>query len=166
MTLYSQVVGSTPGQPEPLPDRIRLPDGSTRTSLGELTEAERNALGWYVVNEVKPALQAGQRYGAPSMMFSGGVVMATYPVEPIPPVPAPATVTRFQARAALHNAGLLGQVETLMADPGTDRIAKLAWSDALEFKRNSPTVSAMAATLGLTGAQLDDLFRAASVIEA
>ena len=77
-----------------------------------------------------------------------------------------ASVTRFQARAALHLAGLLEAVETLMQDPNTDMIARLAWQDAQTFKRQSPTVLAMAAVLNLTDAQIDDLFITAAGIEA
>lgn len=75
-------------------------------------------------------------------------------------------VTRFQARAALHSAGLLQAVESIMSNEATDMIARLAWQDAQEFKRTSPTVQAMAAALGLTDAQVDDLFRQAATIEA
>lgn len=78
----------------------------------------------------------------------------------------PQAVTRFQARAALLQAGLLDQVNTMMADPGTPAIAKLAWQDAQEFRRNSPTVLAMAAALGLSDVQLDQLFTTAAGIEA
>ena len=78
----------------------------------------------------------------------------------------PQSVTRFQARAALHLAGLFEQVETLMQSPETDMIARLAWQDAQEFKRNSPTVLAMASALNLTEAQLDELFITAAGIEA
>lgn len=78
----------------------------------------------------------------------------------------PQSVTRFQARAALHLAGLLESVETLMADPNTDMLAKLAWQDAQEFKRQSPTVLAMSQALGLTDARIDELFITAAGIEA
>lgn len=79
---------------------------------------------------------------------------------------APQVVTRFQARAALHLAGLLTTVESLMTDPQTDMLARLAWQDAQEFRRQSPTVLSMAATLGLTDEQLDALFTTAAGIEA
>lgn len=78
----------------------------------------------------------------------------------------PQVVTRFQARAALHLAGLLTTVESLMTDPQTDMLARLAWQDAQEFRRQSPTVLSMAATLGLTDAQLDALFTTAAGIDA
>jgi hypothetical protein len=90
----------------------------------------------------------------------------TFTRPPAPPTPIPQTVSRFQARAALYQAGLLDQVETLMSDPATDMIAKLAWADAQEFKRESPTIKALAAELGLTDTQLDDLFRQAATIDA
>lgn len=82
------------------------------------------------------------------------------------PAVVPPVVSRFQARAALLAAGLLDQVEALMANESTPAIAKLAWADAQEFKRNSPTVNALAASLQLTEAQLDELFTAAATIDA
>lgn len=75
-------------------------------------------------------------------------------------------VSRFQARAALHLAGLLEAVETLMQSPDTPALARLAWQDAQEFRRTSPTVQTLASALGLTDAQLDELFAVAAGIEA
>jgi hypothetical protein len=82
------------------------------------------------------------------------------------PPSVPQSVTRFQARAALHLAGLLEQVEALMAHPDTPMLAKLAWADAMEFKRTSPTIASLASTLGLSDAALDDLFTVAAGIDA
>ena len=53
----------------------------------------------------------------------------------------------------------------MMAAPETPALAKLAWADAQEFKRNSPTVLSLSASLGLTEAQLDELFTTAASIE-
>ena len=53
-----------------------------------------------------------------------------------------------------------------MAAPGTPALAKLAWQDAQEFRRTSPTVLAMAGALGMSDAQLDDLFTTAAGIDA
>lgn len=83
-----------------------------------------------------------------------------------PVVEVPQTVSRFQAKAALLAAGMLSTVEAMMADPETPAVAKLAWAEALEFNRTSPTVLSMAAALQLTDAQLDELFIAASTITA
>jgi len=76
----------------------------------------------------------------------------------------PQSVSRFQARAVLHAYDLLETVNTMMetADP----IAKLAWQDAQEFRRTSPTVLAMAGALALSDLQLDEMFVAAAGIEA
>jgi hypothetical protein len=91
-----------------------------------------------------------------------------YPDAPATPQPPqiPQVVSRFQARAALHLAGLLDDVETMMAAPETPMLAKLAWADAQEFKRTSPSLLGIAGAIGLTDAQLDNLFTAAAGIEA
>jgi hypothetical protein len=86
-----------------------------------------------------------------------------------PPLPieqqrARMVCSRFQARAALHMAGLLPAVEEFIAD--ADPLVKIAWADAVEFRRTSPTINAMAAGLGMTDEQVDDLFRTAMQIEA
>ena len=75
-------------------------------------------------------------------------------------------VSRFQAKAALLQAGLLDDVEAMMSDHQADPIAKLAWQDAIEFRRYSPALTGVATALGWTDAQLDQLFIAASQIEA
>lgn len=79
--------------------------------------------------------------------------------------PVPQSVSRFQARAALHLAGLLTTVESAIANSG-NAIAQIAWADAVQFERNSPTIVALASTLNLTNAQIDDLFRNAAKISA
>lgn len=78
----------------------------------------------------------------------------------------PQSVTRFQALAALHLAGHLPAVEAIMAAPETPVLAKLAWANALSFERSSPTLASLAATLGMTDADLDALFTQAATIEA
>jgi hypothetical protein len=78
----------------------------------------------------------------------------------------PQTVTNFQARAALLNAGLFEQVnEALMSLP-ISSTERQAWEYANELTRNGALVNSVAEALGLTSAQLDDLFRQASRIEA
>lgn len=85
---------------------------------------------------------------------------------PSAPTSVPETVTRFQARAALHLAGHLSAVEALMANEATPVLARLAWQDALTFERQSPTVAGMAQALGLSDADIDLLFITAAQIEA
>ncbi len=76
----------------------------------------------------------------------------------------PQRVTPFQAKLALADAGLLGAVEALMADPATPLRTRLAWQEALGFERQSDMIDSMAALLGLNDAQLDALFGAAAQI--
>ena len=83
----------------------------------------------------------------------------------IVPAPyVPQVVSPFQARAALAQAGLLAQAEAAVA--ATDEVTKLAWQYAQEFRRNSPTLLTLATALGLTEAQLDELFTTAAGIAA
>ncbi|MEX0801699.1 MAG: hypothetical protein WD379_10835 [Dehalococcoidia bacterium] len=77
-----------------------------------------------------------------------------------------AVVTRFQARAALRQAGLREQVDAIIDDPETEPLVVDAWVDAQEFRRMSPTVLNLAAALGLTEIEVDDLFNQATTIEA
>ncbi len=75
-------------------------------------------------------------------------------------------VSRFQARVALYNFGLLDTVNNMMSDPTTPFIAKESWASAGVFKRNSPTVISMGAGLKLTEDQIDELFKAALEVQA
>jgi len=78
-------------------------------------------------------------------------------------------VSRLQAKAALLQMGLLDQVEALMA--GMDLMSRLAWTEAVEFRRSSPILNSLAPYLSwpdataLTAADLDDLFSLAKTIE-
>lgn len=89
-------------------------------------------------------------------------------VEPYvaPPPPIPQTVTRFQALATLSAAGHLPTIRTYIATLGEDDITRLAFENATEWERTSLTVNALAAMLGLSDAQVDDLFVAASQVSA
>lgn len=76
------------------------------------------------------------------------------------PVPVPASVTPLQARRALLAAGKLAAVETAVS--AADQATQLAWQYAASFERASPFVASLAAAVGLTDAQIDDLFRSAA----
>lgn len=75
-------------------------------------------------------------------------------------------VSRFQARAVLRQMGMREQVEAIMADPSTDPLVVDAWNDAGEFERQSPTIAALAHHLGLTDAEIDEMFEQAASITA
>ncbi|NOD65744.1 hypothetical protein [Ruegeria sp. HKCCD6109] len=73
-------------------------------------------------------------------------------------------VSAYQARQALAAAGLLTAIEALVGSQSDD--VQRAWQHAVEFRRNSTTIAALASSASLTDTQLDDLFRAAKLIVA
>lgn len=123
--------------------------------------------GAVVVNIVmaEPAVAAARGWIAADAAVSIGWLWDGEAFAPPPPEPAPVpeTVSRFQARAALLQAGLLSAVEDAVA--AADPMVQLAWAEAVEWRRQSPTILALGAAIGLAEAQLDDLFRAAAEIE-
>lgn len=86
------------------------------------------------------------------------------PIEIIPAVMVPASVTMRQARLALHAAGLLVQVETAIdALPEPPRSeARIEWDYASEVHRGSEFVTLLGAALELDKQSLDGLFLKAS----
>jgi hypothetical protein len=85
----------------------------------------------------------------------------------VPPPPAvPTTVTRFQALAVLAAGGYLPTIRTYIATLDQNNVQRLAWENATDWERTSPTVNAIAAMLGLSDAQVDDLFIAAAQVSA
>lgn len=85
------------------------------------------------------------------------------PVEPV--VVKTLEVSCFQAKVALDQSGLLGAVQAIMDAPATPNRIKLAWNSGATFKRYSDMIVSMAALLGLTNEQIDDLFALAATIE-
>ncbi len=79
-------------------------------------------------------------------------------------VPVPQSVSPYQARIALLNAGYLSAVEALMADTETDPAAKIAWEYATVWQRDSAFIATLGPALGLTSEQVDALFVAASQV--
>ena len=87
---------------------------------------------------------------------------------PLPPPPPPiiTSVTMRQARLALHQQGLLTQVNNAVASmPGElgDK-ARIEWEFSNAVKRDRPLVQVVAASLGLTSQQIDDLFTLAATL--
>lgn len=78
----------------------------------------------------------------------------------VPPAPVPASVTMRQARQAMLYAGILAQVDALIAAmPGEEgESARIDWAYAHDVKRDWPLIGALGPQLGLTERQIDDLF--------
>lgn len=83
-----------------------------------------------------------------------------------PPVPVITSVTMRQARLALLQQGLLTQVNNAVASmPGAQGDAvRIEWEFSSTVERNRPLVQALAASLGMTSQQLDDLFALAATL--
>ena len=75
----------------------------------------------------------------------------------------PKVVTMRQARLALLQGGLLATIDNAIAS-GTDEAMKIEWEYATEVNRNWASLITMTTSLGMTTAQLDDLFILASTL--
>lgn len=84
----------------------------------------------------------------------------------VEPARVPFSVSRYQARAALYQAGHLDDVEAFMARADTPMLVKLAWQDAQTFERPSATVALLAEKLELSDDDVDALFVAGAAITA
>lgn len=83
--------------------------------------------------------------------------------EPLPPT-VPPSVTMRQARLALHAHGKLAAVQDainqLPEPPKTE--AQIEWDYASVVERASPFVAMLTPAIGMTDAEMDELFREAS----
>jgi hypothetical protein len=75
----------------------------------------------------------------------------------------PQSVTMLQARLAIQAAGLTTQV-TNAINADTTGVLPLWWEYATTVERQNPKVLQIAQTLGLTSAQLDNLFTQAAAM--
>jgi hypothetical protein len=80
----------------------------------------------------------------------------------------PGSVTMAQARLALLGAGITAStVDAQIAAIPDDlqrEAAKIQWEYEAYVKRSSPLIAALGPALGLTDAQIDDLFRQAATL--
>lgn len=77
----------------------------------------------------------------------------------------PQVVTRRQARQALLLAGRLQDVQPAIdaiADPVQRSMVQIEWDDSQEFQRTRATLIALATAIGMTEADLDNLFTQAA----
>lgn len=79
-------------------------------------------------------------------------------VESILKISIPHAVTMRQAKLALLQAGLLDDVDAVIAAEATPKSIKIEWEYASEVQRDWVNTLGLAEMLGLTDAQLDDLF--------
>ena len=90
---------------------------------------------------------------------------AAFAPPPVPPQPVPAQVALWQARAVLAQQGLLDAASAAVAASGNP-VLTAVWDYGNVITRASPGLAQLAGALGLTEAQVDDLFRASDAIVA
>lgn len=75
-------------------------------------------------------------------------------------------VSRYQIRASLYSNGVLYAFDGAAddADANDDPMTAFGWREAPSFRRDSPTILAIAAHLGMPDEQVDDLFRHAAQV--
>lgn len=76
--------------------------------------------------------------------------------------PVPASVTRRQFKQGLSRIGLRAAVEAAIA--AADQDTKDWYADSLNFERSNPVMNGMAAALGKTPEDIDNLFRLAATL--
>lgn len=87
---------------------------------------------------------------------------------PSTPDAVPDVVSAYQARAALIMAGLDDEVQAAIdaiGDPVGRKLTQNAWDKAATVRRDSPFTQTLAAALGLSDAQLDNLFIVAAQVQ-
>lgn len=82
----------------------------------------------------------------------GRRVVVSAPVEAISP---------RQARLALLSAGLLDQVQAMLAE---DEAAVVSWEYAVEIRRDDPLIAHLASQIGMSAEDVDALFRRAAML--
>lgn len=97
---------------------------------------------------------------SPCAYHHDGAVMRVFTGSDIPLESVPESVSPRQIRQALNHSGLRSAVEAAVS--AGDQDLKDWWEFATAFERNHHQVLAMAAGLGVTEPQLDDLFRTAA----
>lgn len=75
----------------------------------------------------------------------------------------PQVVSSRQAKQSLLRADLLDDVDAAIA-ASANRAWQIDWADAQEFRRDWPALIALQPALGLSDAQVDDLFRLAATL--
>jgi len=87
----------------------------------------------------------------------GELTIADYVPPPLPPV---TQITMRQCRLQLLASNLLDDVESMITQ--ADRAVQIEWEYATTVDRNSPLVTAIGGSLGLTDEIIDQMFQDAS----
>ena len=94
-------------------------------------------------------------------------IIAAWQADQPAPDPVPQEVTRRQAVQALILTGKVGLVQPAIdaiADPTQRALMQSEWSDSQTFQRQRPSLIQMATAIGLSSADLDNLFTFAATL--
>lgn len=111
--------------------------------------------------------QERDQYGPPDLVAMTPAEVDAHLNRPAEPA-VPVQVTRAQGKAALITTGLWQQVIDYVEgieDQTEKALALVALNDTTHWRRDSPTLQAIAGALGITSEQMDDLFIQAAAIE-
>ncbi len=102
----------------------------------------------------------------PDSCKTGDVFLNDEWVTPVPPQYIPKEITMRQARLALLDAGLLGNVQAAINSlPEPDKTkAQIEWDYSNSLQRNNSFVSVLGTALGLSEQDIDNLFVQASAL--
>lgn len=89
---------------------------------------------------------------------------AQWVVEPLPPPPVPEQVAAHHFRRALRALGLRPAVDALLAQLPPDHEIREDFDTAPFFRRGAAGIESVRVALGLTHAQVDELFRVADQV--
>lgn len=78
-------------------------------------------------------------------------------------IPVPQSVSVFQAKLALSNAGIYSSVDSYISSNGTES-EKIAWQYQQTYNRQDQMLIAVMTAIGQTSAQIDALFVAAATL--
>ncbi|MDH0157375.1 hypothetical protein [Stutzerimonas stutzeri] len=114
----------------------------------------------------QPSVAPGEQLQPGEVREDGGRYVQGWIVIPAPKPGVPESVTMRQARQAMLSAGILAQVDALIAAmPGEEgESARIDWNHARDVKRDWPLIGALGPQMGLTEQQIDDLFIYAATI--
>lgn len=121
----------------------------------------------YPVQPTEPPTAPGKLLERASPELVNGVWQERWSLVDAPPPVVPEQVTMRQARLALLGAGLLDVVGPAIAaipDPLTREAVQITWEYSADVQRRNPLIAELSRALGMTDADIDNLFRSAALL--
>ena len=126
--------------------------------VNALASPSGNSLAPVAGHTIREVSQAEMDSGLMGKLWNGSAFVA---------VSVPQTVTRRQAKQALVLNGKLALVQPAIdaiPDATARALTQIEWDDSQEFQRSRQSVIGIGTAIGLTSAQLDDLFTLAATL--